>query len=1031
MRRLSEFALNNKAVFLFFTLLVLFAGPLSFSSHPSREDPEIVIRTAVVTARFSGMSPSRMEDLITRKLEEKIREIPQVEHIDSTVQNGFTIIKATVFDRYSDMAPIWIELRNKMNDIKEDLPSGTSGPYVNDDYGDVAMATIAITGEGFSLSEMRETARNTRNKLYNVPGVRKITLFGVEPERIFVEVDNIRLAQYGINPNDIMSSISRQNIILPGGTINTEGKSFYIEPTGNFESIDDIANLQIQIPNKPGQVAYLKDIAKISRGYADPPKSPIFYNGKPAIVLAISMVDQFDSFEFADTLKKRSREIELSLPIGYQFDYITFQPNDISIAINGVMNNLYQTVIIVLIVVMGFLGWRTGLLVGAMVPLVMLLAILVMRLMGIELERMSLATLIIALGLLVDNGIVIAEEIGRRLTHGEERLSAVINAGKDMSVPLLTSSLTTVFAFMPLMLAQSAAGEYTRSISLVIAISLIGSWLVAMTIMPLFCYWFFKAGPVVSTKEYYDKPLFRFYRQVLERILNFRLFFLAGIVALLIASLQLFAYVPKVFFPASERTQLQVQIDAPVGSNSYQTLAAIKPLTKWLMDETQNPDVINHVAYIANGGPRFYLGLDPIDSDPFRAFMIVNVKEPEDVGKLLEKMRGFAALNMPSVRVTPKPMSMGPGEAGLVEYRISGPSSSRLKELAEKIKSAMLAQPGARNVKDDWANPTTKIVVQIDQARARRAGITSEQVANALKANFAGTTVTDYREGDQTIPVILRDAGAARTNIDRLRTLNVGLVDGSPIPLLQIATFIGVPEYSLIKRRDLRKQVTISGKNKNLSAEAFDKQLEPMLAALTKDLGPQYSIEKGGELESSSKAQGSLFANFPLAFALILLVLIAQFDSFKKPLLIMLTVPLIITGVALALFIMPGANFGFMAILGLLALFGIFLNNAIVLIDRIDIERSAEGVNLREAILNAAMSRFKPILITTATTVLGLVPIILSKDVLFYDLALVISGGMIVGTLFTLGVVPVLYSLFFKDDALDAPSDANAKTGKS
>ncbi len=1021
MRQLSAFALNNKALCLFFTLLVLVAGPLSFQTHPSREDPEISIRTAVVTARFPGMSPVRVENLITRKLEEKLREIPEVEHIDSTVQNGFTIVRVTVYERYSDMAPIWIDLRNKMDDVKGDLPDGTQAP-LNDDYGDVSMATIAMTGEGFSLSEMREAARETRNKLYQVPGVRKIRLYGVEPERIFVEVDNIRLSQYGVSPNDIINEISRQNIILPGGTINTQGQSFYIEPSGNFENIDDIANLQIQIPGKVGQVSYLKDIAKITRGYADPPQSPVFYNGKPAIVLSVSMVDQFDSFEFARKLKTQVGQIESTLPIGYKFDYITFQTNEISTAINGVMSNLYQTIAIVLIVVMVFLGWRTGLLVGAMVPLVMLTSMLVMRFLGIELERMSLATLIIALGLLVDNGIVIAEEIGRRLTLGEDRLSAVVNSGRDMSVPLLTSSLTTVFAFMPLMLADSSAGEYTRSISLVIAITLIGSWLIAMTVMPVFCYWFFKAGPAVDEGRYFDTPLYRLYRGLLKLILRFRWLFLLAIAGLLIASLKLFAYVPKVFFPNSERTQLQIQIDGPVGSNSNHILKVVKPLSQWLMDKKSNPEIVNHVAYVADGGPRFYLGLDPIDSDPFRGYMIVNLKTPQDVPLLLEKVRDYAAKNFPSVRVTPKAMSMGPGEAGLVEYRISGPDDKKLKTYANELQAAMRALPYTRNIKDNWENPTITILVKIDQVLARRAGVSSETVANALQANFAGYTVTDYREGDQAIPVILRDIGNARTNIDRLRTINVGRADGKPIPLLQIATFDGLPQYSLMHRRDLERVVTVSGANKFMSAQALDEALAPALKRIEEKLEFGYRLEKGGELENSAKAQSSLFANFPLAFALILLVLIAQFDSFRKPLLILLTVPLIITGVALALFIMPGANFGFMATLGFLALFGIFLNNAIVLIDRIDIERE-KGLAIKEAILSASISRLKPILITTATTVLGLLPIILSKDVLFYDLALVISGGMIVGTLFTLGVVPVLYSLFFRDAK---PSDTSA-----
>ena len=603
MAALTEFALRNKTLVLVLLALVVFAGPLSFSTHPSREDPEIVIRTAVVTAQFDGMSTQRMEDLITRKIEEKIREIPEVEHITSTVQNGLTIVKANVYERYSDMEPIWANLRNKMDDVKGDLPDGTKGPFVNDDYGNVAMATIALTGDGFSLSELREMARAARIKLYTVPGVRKIDLFGIEPERIFVEIDNVRLAQFGISASDIVSAIQRQNVILPGGKIEADGETFTIEPTGNFESINDIGDLAISIPDSKGQVTYLKDIAKITRGFADPPDAPAFFNGKPAIVLSVSMVDLFDSFQFAKNLKAKVAQIESELLIGYKLSFITFQPDDIETAVSGVMNNLYQTIGVVLVVVMVFLGWRTGLLVGAMVPIVMLLSILVMRIMDIELERMSLATLIIALGLLVDNGIVIAEEITRRLSLGEERFEAVKNSGQVMAMPLLSSSLTTIFAFMPLMLADSTAGEYTRSISLVIAIALLGSWVVAMTAMPVFCYWFIKPGPKVDEAKLYGSGFYPLYRKILQLILRFRALFLGGVVAALVCSLFLFQFVPKVFFPASERTQLQIAVDAAVGSNSYTVLDAIKPLQKWLLDKEKNRQVVNHVAYVGDGGP--------------------------------------------------------------------------------------------------------------------------------------------------------------------------------------------------------------------------------------------------------------------------------------------------------------------------------------------------------------------------------------------------------------------------------------------
>ncbi len=1009
---LTDFALRNRTLVMVLIAMIMIAGPFSFLTHPSREDPEIVIRTAIVTAKFDGVSPQRVEDLITRKIEEKIREIPEVEHITSTVQNGMTIIKANVYERYSDMVPIWSDLRNKMDDIKGELPEGTEGPFVNDDYGNVAMATIALTGEGFSLSELRETAKDALIKLYTVPGVRKIDLFGVEPERVFVEIDNVRIAQFGISAQDIVNSIQRQNVIFTGGKIEANGSTFSIEPTGNFESIEDIENLSVKLPETKGQVIYLKDIAKITRGYADPPKAPAFFNGAPAIVLSVSMIDLFDSFKFADDLKKSISRIQADLPIGYQLRFITFQPDEIRTAVSGVMNNLYQTIAIVLIVVMVFLGWRTGLLVGAMVPVVMLLSIIIMRVMDIELERMSLATLIIALGLLVDNGIVIAEEISRRLALGEERFEAVKESGRVMALPLLSSSLTTIFAFMPLMLADSTAGEYTRSISLVIAIALLGSWVIAMTAMPVFCYWFIKTPKDAGTTDLYESGFYPLYRKILSFILNFRLLFLAGVGGALALSLLLFQYVPKVFFPASERTQLQISVDAAVGSNSYKVLAAIKPFQAWLLDAKQNPEIVNHVAYVGDGGPRFYLSLDPNDADPFRAFFIVNVKETKDVGVLLDKVRVFALNNMPSVRVSPKPMSMGPGEAGLVEYRIYGWDNLKMKQAADQLTAALREIPHSRNIKDDWENPTVKIIVDIDQAKARRADISSEQVADALNAVLAGSSVTGYREGDQTIPVVLRDQGSARTNIDRLRTLNIGQFDGKPIPLLQIATFRGQPEFSYVQRRDLSKVITVSGSNALMTAEALDRALTPALEKLTANLPLDSKIEKGGELESSAKAQGSLFAYMPLAFALIILVLVAQFDSIARPIIIILTIPLVLIGVSITLTIAPGANFGFMAILGLLALAGIVINNAIVLIDRIELDR-ASGLAVNEAIVNACITRFKPIQMTTATTALGLLPIILSRDVLFYDLALVIAGGMIAGTVLTLGVVPVLYSLFF------------------
>ncbi len=1017
---LSKWALNNSMLVLVLVLMVLIAGPFSYFSHPSRESPEITIRTAVVTASYPGLSPQRMEDLVTRKIEEKAREMAEVDKITSTTASGQSTVRVELRDKYYDLEPIWQDLRNKMSDVKPDLPSGTSGPFVNDSYGEVAMATIAVTAEGFTRAEMRETARDLRDALYTVPGTSKIELFGVEPERIFIEVNNARLSQLGVSASSLVDAINNTNIISPGGKIEAGTTSFTVEPSGNFETVDEIGQVTIAVPDRPGQVVYMRDLATITRAYVDPPKSPAFFNGDPAIVISLQMAEQYDSFKFGDDLKAKVKALENRLPIGYVLSFVTFQPNEIAAAVNGVTNNLYQTVVIVLIVVMAFLGWRTGLIVGTMVPLTMLVTLLVMRQMGIELERMSLATLIISLGLLVDNGIVMAEEIGRRLSRGEDRVSATTETGRTMALPLLASSLTTIFAFMPLMLSDNEASEYMRSLSLVIAISLLASWVLAMTVTPLACYFGLKTPEPVDEATIYDTKFYRAYRSFLTTLLKVRLPFLALVVALLFTAVWGLGFVSKIFFPASDRVQIQVYVDLPVGANTYGTQATSLRLSKWLADKETNPEVQSHVLYVASGGPRFYLGLNPIDPDPNRAFLIVNVETAAQVTSVADRIRAFANGNLPEARVFAKPMSLGASEAGLVEYRILGEGQNTLADLAEQLKTAMRSIPGTINVKDDWDNPIVKIIVKIDQARARRANVTSETVASALNTMLSGAAITDYRDGDTIIPVYLRSEGDERTSIDRLRTLNIAQSDGTPIPLMQIADFDGVTEYANIQHRNLERIITVSGKSLTLSAVALDKEISSRFTVA--DFPEGYRLEKGGEIEGSAEAQGALFAYMPLAFALIVLVLVGQFNSLRKPLIIFSVIPLTLIGVTIALLIVPGANFSFTAILGLLSLAGIIINNAIVLIDRIDTERD-DGLDLNDAILAASVKRLRPIIMTTVTTVLGLMPIVISRDVLFFDLAVVLMGGLIMGTILTLGVVPVLYSLFFAREAAKPVAD--------
>ncbi len=807
---LSQFALKNNMVVIALVLMALVAGPISFTTHPSREDPKISVRTAVITARFPGMSPERVENLITTKIEERAREIPEIEHIRSTSRTGSATVFVDVYDRFSDMAPIWQNLRNKMSDLNASLPEGTSGPTVNDDYGNVAMATIALTAEGFTRAEMRENARFVRDRLYSVPGTRKVELYGVEEERIFIEMSTARLAQYGLTSDQVIGSIANRNIISSGGAVQANITSFVVEPTGNYQTIEDIGDTIVRIPGEDGGIAYFRDIAEITRAYSDPPQNPAYFNGEPAIVISVAMMDRYDAARYATDLKSRVVELEALLPLGYQLRYITFQPDDIATAVDGVMVNLYQTVGVVLAVVMIFLGWRTGLIVGATVPLTMVLSILVMRWIDIDLERMSLATLIIALGLLVDNGTVIAEEIQRRLSIGQDRFQAAIETGQELAMPLLSSSLTTIVAFMPLMLAESAAGEYTRSISLVIAIALVGSWLIALTVTPLMCVWFVKPGKKIDEKTAFQSRFYTIYRKILETILEKRLAFVSGVLSVLFLAFVGLQYVPMVFFPSSKRPQLQVLVDYEAGTNTYATADGVLKLQWWLSDKEENPEVSNSIGYVADGGPRFYISLDPVDPDPHRAFMLVNLHSADDIGSMANRIRVYALENLPEARVRVKRMAMGPGEAGAVDYRLYHDDPVVLMAAAERIRDAMESVPYAINVKDDWENRTIKIGVRIDQVRAVRAGLTSEEISQALNSSLSGQAVTDFRDGDTLIPITIRSQGNERNSIDHLRTLNVvSVAGGTAVPLLQVADLEGIPEYPLMQRRNMERLITV------------------------------------------------------------------------------------------------------------------------------------------------------------------------------------------------------------------------------
>ena len=1023
---LTRFSLDTSRLTMVFIATVIIFGLAQFFTFPRQEDPPIVIREIVVAAYFPGMKPGDMEELVTRKLEAQIRTLPEIDDIWSDSKSGVTIIHAETRDEYDDLDTIWQKVRNKMADIKPELPTGTIGPFVNDEFGLVAVATIALWSEGFSMAEMRIAARDVRDRLYELPGIRKVELYGVHEEQVFLKYSTPKLNQFGISGSQIYDTLVKQNVVLPGGRVDAAEQDIIVEPTGNFQSIEDIENVQIKIPGTQ-QTTYLRDIVTVERGYADPPHDLAYLDGKRAIVISVSITPGVNAVEFGKLLTEKIRDLEAGLPIGYVLQYATFQPDLVEAAVNGGLSNVYQTLVTVLVVVMLFLGMRTGMIVGSFVPMVMLLGLILMGNFGIELERVSIASVIIALGMLVDNGIVISEDIRTRLERGEEKREACIAAGQTLAIPLLTSSLTTILAFVPMLLIDGQTGEYAFSLPMVVIILLLVSWFLSMYVTPAMCFWFMKVGPKSKAQESdsgeaeslsrkqdqdpYSGRFYQIYRRLLQRMLHLRFAVLLVGGAVLVGGGFVATQLVKEFFGPSDRNQFLVYVDMPAGYRIEATDDVVQRLAAWLSDKEVNPEVTSTIAYVGTGGPRFFLVLSPLDPDPHVAFLVVNTESNEQVPGVVERLREHFLSAFPEANGRVKQMWLGAQEPGFVELRLYGLDPEYLYEKGNQLVAGLKAMPGTLDVRSDWENKVVKVRIVVDQARARRAGITSKEVAMSLQGHMDGLKITEYREGDVAIPVVARSVEEEREVLGDLYNVEVGSPQaGVRVPLIQIADFGGEWNFSRIARRNQERCLTVEVKHESLKAEELLAATQPLIDDLRLKEG--YWWEVGGEPEKRVETMEKLSRWMPICLFGIVVLLIWQFNSFRRPLIIFLTIPLAFTGSFIGLLIMR-APFDFFGMLGLLSLAGVIINNGIVLIDKIDSERN-EGRTPYDAVVGAAISRFRPILMTTVTTVLGVMPLILFVDPLFYAMAVILASGLIFGTLLTLGVVPVFYSVLFR-----------------
>ncbi len=870
--------------------------------------------------------------------------------------------------------------------------------------------------EGFSAREMKDVADDFRKKLYQQAGVAKVELLGVQDERVWLELDTRKLAAVGVQVNALIKDLQGQNVVLPSGNINADGMRLLLETSGDFPNVRAIETMLTRVGTTDSLVR-LADLVTVRRDYVSPKVKPIYFNGRPALVLSVIMQPDQDVTQLGRRIRAASYEYEQQLPIGYVVDFATYQADQVSASVNSALSSVAQTFIVVAALVILFLGLRAGTVAAMIVPFAVMFSLIGMRALGIALEQVSIAAIIIALGLLVDNGVVIVEDIVSRISRGVPPQEAGLASGEQYALPLLISSITTIAAFLPLLLLAGSSGEYAFSLAAVVALTLGGSWITALYILPALTVWLIGRHGPSNVEDAAPSRIQRFYASALRTALRSSPIVLGVCIVVVVLALTLFARLPKQMFPLSERNQFLVYMNMPDGTDISQTEVRALEIARWLGDNKINPEIASHVLYVGDGGPRFYLTLTPVAPDPASAFFLINTKDYEGAMRAADRAWNYLYANHPEARFKIKRLAMGAVESGLVEVEISGPDTDRLLALSERVRSSFQAAPDVRDNDDDWGNKIVKVVIEIDQDRARQLGVTSEEVAQLLNTYFSGTAVSIYREGDNAIPIVLRAGAYTSQSLEGLTSATFAK-NGGLISLAQVARLQPGFDLARIRRKNQERTITITARSTSLTAGKLLESVQPGLQAL--DLGGTYHLAIGGEIRTSTETNQKLAAGFPIAVTVMVLAIILQFNSFRRTLLTFMSIPLILIGIPFGL-LATGQPLSFFGTLGIISLSGIIINNAIVLIDQIDIER--ETLPLRDAIVVASEKRLRPILLTSATTVLGLAPMAIAGGALWQPMAVLMMSGLAVASLLTLFFVPAGYFLLFWFDKEHLPAD--------
>jgi len=1018
---LTKFSIDKNRVVLSILAVVMIMGIMFYKSLSRDSMPPYTIRVATIVSSFPGASPERVEELVTDKIEKIAQELPELKKVSSTSRTGLSIVTVELrMDVAPDeLQPVWDRLRRKLTSIKG-LPSNVK-PDLNDDgIGEVFGIAVGIISDGYTYIEMKDYADDLRDDLIKLNDAAKVELNGEQEERVFVEFENAKLKTYGLTSSKLQGIINSTNILSSGGTINVEAERIILEPTGNFDSIDAIKQMLIPVGDK-GQVLALGDITTIKKGYINPPKQKVRINGKDAISLHVSLKEGANIIKLGEEIDVVIETWQQNLPVGLEVSRLASIDQYIDVKISDFIGNLLQAIAIVLAVMLFFLGIRTGLVIASLIPIVTITTLMIMGLMGVGLNQITLAALIMALGMMVDNAIVVAESIIVKMENGIPVKQAAIESCSELFTPLLISTLTTSAAFLSFYMAESVMGDIMGPIFVVITIALLSSWIIALSIITLFCVFFLKVKlkeeGKVSLLDKLINGLKKKYKDLILLALTWKKSVLVGIVLLFFLSLFGFTKLAFVFFPDSDRNMITIDVNLPQGTKIESTTATILAIEdyidKTLKVTSERPNgIVDWSAYIGKGPSSYDLGYSADEANSNYAHILVNTSSFLVNTEMVNRLDDFCFQNFPNANIKVGTLASGGGGTP-IEIKVSGDDPDKLASISEEIKSKLFSISGTKNIKDDWGPKGKKFVIDIDQNKAQSAGITNQDIATSLQTVLDGFQAGEYRENDKSIPIIMLSNQSVQQSLSSLETLNIYAQNsGKSVPLLQVASIIPQWQYSKIKRLDLTRTINISSElTENGNASEITALVKPWLKEQETKWGKEYTYKLGGDAENSAENMGAVVAYLPLSAFIIVMLLIIQFNSFRKMTMIISTIPLGVIGMVIGLLLF-GVPFGFMAFLGVISLAGIVINNAIVLIDCIEVEEKERTP--QDAIIGACLQRFRPILLATFTTVLGLIPLYLGGGEMWEPMAVTIMIGLLFGTVITLLFIPAFYSVLYK-----------------